>query len=135
MRNKKSITTVNLLSDSSFKHRLTAKNSTVPHTTTKPQPFMFNVFTSFWYDDTEFKGLLIDSRAATRSTDGIGQLKALQRLIDTVTLDKTTAGLANFIFGIGSASSIGTVNLDILIRALIFHIIDVNTFFFSALPI
>lgn len=44
-------------------------------------------------------------------------------------LDKTIAGLANFIFGIGSTLLIAMVNLDISIGIIIFHIIQINISF------
>ena len=43
------------------------------------------------YNDSEFKGLLIDSAADTWLPGDIGQLKALQRIF-FVELDKTTVG-------------------------------------------
>lgn len=77
--------------------------------------------------------MLIDSGAASRSTGGIGQLKALQKVKGLVTLDNTTAGSINFIFGIGSALSIGTVNLDTPVGMIVFHIIQANTPFLLCL--
>lgn len=69
---------------------------------------------------------MIDPGAATRSTGGLGQLKALQR-VPFVELDKTTAGSTNFVFGIGSTSSIGTVKLNTPLGIIVFHIVQVNT--------
>ena len=77
------------------------------------------------YNDSEFKGLLIHSSTATRSTGGFGQLKALQRVF-FVELDKIIAGSTNFVFGIGNTSSIGTVNLNTPLQIIVFHIVQVN---------
>lgn len=53
----------------------------------------------------------------------------MQQLDIFVQLDKNTAGSANFIFGIGSAASIGSVNLDTSLGSITFHIVPVNTSF------
>ena len=98
-----------------------------------PEPYMFSVSTKDRYDDSEFKGLLIDSGAATRSTGGIGQLKALQRIDNKIILDKDYAGSADFVFGIGKTSSIGVINLDTPVGKITFHIVDVNTPFLLCL--
>lgn len=43
--------------------------------------------------------------------------------------DKIKIGLANFVFGIRSTSSIGIVNLDISLEMIVFYIIQVNILF------
>ena len=96
-------------------------------------PYVFNSSTDSQYNDTESKGLLIDSRASTRSTDGIDQLKVLQQLDITVQLVKNIAGSANFKFGIGSVTSIGSVNLETSLGLIMFHIVPVNTLFLLCL--
>ena len=48
-------------------------------------------------------------------------------------LNKYIAGLANFTFGIGNATSIGSVILDIPMGSIIFHILPVNTPFLLCL--
>lgn len=70
-----SMSTVNLLADKVFEHRMTSKDNIVK--LVESEPYSFNTFTSSQYDNTEFKKLLIDSGAATCSTEGIGQLEAL----------------------------------------------------------
>lgn len=98
-----------------------------------PEPYMFSVSTKNRYDDSEFKRLLIDSGAATRSTGGIDQLRALQQLDNTIILDKNYAGSADFVFGIEKTSSIDVINLDTPVEKIIFHIVDVNTSFLLCL--
>ena len=122
--------TVNTLADNVFKHQITSADTTV--LLVNPTPYSFTILTNMRYNDSEFKGLLIDSGAATRSTGGLGQLKALQRVL-FVELDKTTAGSTNFVFGIGSTSSIGTVNLNTPLGMIVFHIVQVNTPFLLCL--
>ena len=125
LQNIESTNTINLLANNVFKYQITSADGIVA--LTAPVPYSFTISTNLQYDKSEFKGLLIDSGAATRSTGGIGQLKALQKIISSTSLDKITAGSANFIFGIGSTSSIGTVNLDTSMKMIVFHIVQVNT--------
>ena len=132
LKGSESITVVNTLADNAFKHRITLSDETVSPITV-PAPYVFNSSTDSRYNDSEFKGLLIDSGASTRSTGGIGQLKALQQLDTSVQLDKNTAGSANFTFGIGSAASIGSVDLDTPLGHITFHIVPVNTPFLLCL--
>ena len=131
LENSESRITTGLLADNSFRHWITSKDDTI--TLTSPKSYSYNTSTGSRYNDTEFKGLLIDSGAATRSTGGISQFKALQQLDKLVKLDESTAGSTNFVFGIGSTTSIGTVRLDIPIEAVTFHIIQVNTPFLLCL--
>ena len=51
----------------------------------------------------------------------------MQQLDITVQIDKNIAGSANFTFGIGSAISIGSVNLETSLRLITFHIVPINT--------
>ena len=44
-------------------------------------------------------------------------------------MDNSTAGSANFTFGIGNTALFGYINLDTSIRLVIFHIVSVNTLF------
>jgi hypothetical protein len=63
---------VNALVDNVFKHRLTSMNNVQFVILTS---YTYNTIIEFRYDDTEFKRLLIDSEAITRSTEEINQLK------------------------------------------------------------
>lgn len=123
--------TTNKLADQSFKHRIIMEDETI--TSVASNPFIFSTSTDSRYDNTEFKGLLIDSGASTRSTDGIGQWEALQRLNDSIQLDRTTAGLAHFNFEIGSTAFIGTILLKTPIEIITFHIVPIHTPFLLCL--
>ncbi len=70
---------------------------------------------------------LIDLGTLIQSISKIGQLKALQQLNIFVQLDKNIARIANFIFGIGNATSIRSVNLNTLLELITFYIVPVNT--------
>lgn len=82
--------------------------------------------TDLQYNNTEFKGLFINSNASTYSTRTIGQLMALQQLDTFIQLDKNIAGLANFIFGIENAKFIKSIGLNILLKQITFYIVPVN---------
>lgn len=79
LEDSKSLKVVNTLVDNTFKYQITLSDKTVPPITV-PVPYTFNLSTDSRYNDTEFKGLLIDSGVSTQSTGGISQLKALQQL-------------------------------------------------------
>ena len=132
LKGSESITVVNTLADNAFKHQITFSDEIVLPATVLA-PYVFNLSTDSRYNDIEFKELLIDSGASTRSTGDIGQLKALQQLDFSIQLNKKTAGSANFTFGIGSAASIGSVNLDTPLGPITFHIVPVNTPFIVCL--
>lgn len=119
------------LADYAFKHRVTMEDETV--SPPELESYAFNAVTESRYDATEFKGLLIDSGASTKSTGGIGQFKALQKIDDSIKIDYSTAGSANFTFGIGSTASLGQINLETPIGSIIFHIVSVNTPFLLCL--
>lgn len=125
------LATTNLLADKVFQHRITSKDKTIAPT--EPKPYSFNAATSSRYNNSEFKGLLIDSGAATRSTAGIGQFEALQTIDSSVKLDRNAAQSSSFIFGIRKTLSIGTVNLDTPMRQVVFYIVQADTPFLLCL--
>ena len=136
LRNSDCILTTNLLTNNAAKHQIIdineSKNSSNIESSGMKNSnisYAYTFSTSSKYDDTKFKGLLIDSNAATRSTGSIGQLKALQKIDDTIQLDQSTAESANFVFDIESTDLIESVKINTLIESIIFHIINVNIFF------
>ena len=128
----KPITVVNTLADNTFKYQIILSDEIVL-SITDLAPYVFNFSTDLQYNDAEFKGLLIDSSISTQSIGGIGQLKALQQFNISVQLNKNTAELANFIFGIKSVASIRFINLYTLLGSVTFHIVPVNTSFLLCL--
>lgn len=119
-----------MLADQAFKHRITSETVTP---SAPIAPYCYSATTESRYGPSEFKGLLIDSGAAIRSTGGIGQLKALQRLDNSVKLNETTNGDFNFIFGLGETKSIGYINLTTPMGQITFHIVGANTPFLLCL--
>jgi hypothetical protein len=129
MRNAESETTVNILADNAFKHRITCSdNIIVP---IDPQSYVYTCIDSR-YNESEFKGLLIDSDVVTRFIGGIGQFKALQQLTK-LQLDETTAESAKITFDIDSTTSIDSINLNTPLETIVFHIVQVNTSFLLCL--
>ena len=119
------------LTDHVFKHRVIMKDETV--SPPESEPYVFNAVIESKYDATEFKNLLINSGAATKSTSEIGQLKALQQINDSIKIDCSTAGSANFTFDIENTASLDHINFDTSIKSIIFHIMFVNTLFLLCL--
>ena len=78
-------------------------------------------------------GIMVDTGASKKSTGGYGQFEALQAADPSIRLDTSTKGQVNIQFGIGSASSIGTTELNSPVGKIQFHIIYVDTPFLLSL--
>lgn len=122
------MTVINTLADHAFKHRIILSDKTVLYIIVFTL-YLFNCWINSWYNYFEFKEWLIDSEALTRSTEDIGQLKALQQLDISVSLDKNIVGWANLTFVIGNATSIRSVNLDTPLGPITFQIVLIYTLF------
>lgn len=84
------------------------------------------------YSSEVFIGIMIDTGAANKSTAGLSQLKALQRL-QKIDLNTDRAGEAEVQFGIGSSTSIGTALVETPIGPITFHIVPAETPFLLCL--
>ena len=84
------------------------------------------------YGSKEFYGVVIDTGAAKRSTAGIHQFQALQRLT-TATLDESSKGKVTVQFGIGTTSSLGSSVVQTPIGDVEFHIMPARTPFLLSL--
>ena len=95
---------------------------------------MHSVFASnvHRYSSEVFHGILPDSGAASISTAGHSQFRALQK-IDNVKLDTTSAGMHKIRFGKGSASSLGTTRIRTPIGVISFHVVPTHTPFLLSL--
>ena len=141
LKNSDCILTTNLLTDHAAKHQITDIDESETSSTEDSNinmenssiSYAYTSSTSSKYNDTKFKGLLIDSNAATRSTDNIEQLKTLQKIDDTIQLNQSTAGSANFVFDIESTGSIKSIKINTSIELITFHIISVNISFLLCL--
>ena len=119
------------LTDYAFKHRITMKNETILSLESKS--YVYNAVTEFRYDETEFKKLLINSNAAVKSTAEIRQLKALQKIDDSIKLDHSTAGSGNFTFDMKNIFSFDHINFQTSIDSITFHVMSACTFFLLCL--
>lgn len=64
------IIAVNTLADNAFKHQITLSDKIVPSITV-PVPYVFNSSTDSQYNNTEFKGLLINLNVSTQLINSI----------------------------------------------------------------
>ncbi len=115
----------NTLSNKAFAHRLTAKDDTI-EVFIKLISYSYITSSESRYDDREFKGLLIDSDAARKSIEKMGQFKALQR-IDDVKLNKSNRHI--FKFEIENISFVESINLETSLETITFHIVETNISF------
>ncbi len=129
LQNTESVTSS--LADRAFKHRLISKDCIII-TTLINEPFNFISTADSRYDDREFKGILVDCGAAGRSTGGIGQFKALERISNDVKLNTKTVE-SNIRFGIDNTLILESVDLSIPLEVITFHIVGVNTSFLLCL--
>ena len=84
------------------------------------------------YHDEKFFGILIDTGASKKSTVGYGQYLAYNTIC-TTPICKTREGEVKIKFGIGTASSIGSITLDSPIGRIDFHVIRTDTPFLLCL--
>lgn len=77
LNNFESLTIVNILVNNAFKYQIKLNDKIILLITLAL--YDFNLSINSQYNDTEFKGFFINSRALTRSIEGIGQLKILQQ--------------------------------------------------------
>jgi hypothetical protein len=119
------------LADKAFQHRLISKDITnIP--INESFDFTYTSTTDSRYGDSKFQGILVDCGAAGRSTGGMGQFKALQRISNNLALDKKTTG-SSIKFGIGNTLTLGSVELNIPLGVITFHIVGVNISFLLCL--
>jgi hypothetical protein len=76
---------------------------------------------------------MVDTSASKKSTAGYRQFQALQRVNQNIRLDTSTKGQVSVQFGIGMASSIGTVEVDSPIGKVHFHVVHADTPFLLCL--
>jgi hypothetical protein len=120
-----------LLSDKTFEHRLISKNITNAFIN-EAFDFTFVSIIESRYDDREFRNILMNCDAARRSTAEIEQFTALQELNDSIQLNKLIVE-SKIQFDIDSILIMSTIELNISLEQLIFHIIKINTSFLLCL--
>jgi hypothetical protein len=122
---------ISSFANKTFKHRLISKNITNV-LINELFDFTFILIIESRYDDREFKDILMNCDAAKRSTAEIEQFRVLQRLNDSIQLNKSIVE-SKIQFDIDSISIMNTIELNILLKLMIFHIIKINTSFLLCL--
>ena len=84
------------------------------------------------YTADRFYGVVIDTGASQRSTAGYKQVAAYQKS-HPITIDTTRAGMVKVQFGIGTASSTGSVTIKTPIGSVEFHVVRADTPFLLCL--
>ena len=85
------------------------------------------------YTLNHFYGILVDTGAAERSTGGYPQFQALQSTDKDLQMDESTKGSVHVRFGIGTASSLGSISMKTPIGTVQFHIFPSETPFLLCL--
>jgi hypothetical protein len=117
---------INVLVNKTFKHRLIS-NDIIISVFAVSISNTFNVLIESRYDDREIKNILINHDAAIRSSKNIEQYTILKRLISNINLNKKN--VSKFKFDIDSNFFINSINLNISIDQIKFHIVFVNISF------
>jgi hypothetical protein len=92
----------------------------------------FSAGTTSRYDSSQFYGIIIDTGAAKRSTAGVSQFEAFQRLLPTP-LNTSTKGTVTVQFGIGITSSLGSALIRTPVGNVEFHVMPADTPFLTSL--
>jgi hypothetical protein len=85
------------------------------------------------YSKGEFYRIIINTGATKRSTAGLSQFKAFQRLSPDITIDRTSEGKVIVQFRIRTTSSLGSAVIQTPIGNIEFHIMPANTLFLLSL--
>jgi hypothetical protein len=105
---------INSFANKAFKHRLILKNI-INVSVNEFFDFIYISIIESRYDDREFKDILMNCDAARRSTADIEQFTALQRLNDSMQLDKSIVE-SKIQFDIDSISIMSMIELNISLK-------------------
>lgn len=118
---------ISILDDYTIFHVITCQNPFDSTNSCDPR-IEDNVFScETRYSSNIFQGVMPVCGAAGVSTAEEPQFYALQKMMPSFKLDKSTAGLHNIRFGKGSAVSLGTANVPTPFGNINFHIVPTNT--------
>jgi hypothetical protein len=104
----------------------TPQKKTDPHNLETMNLDFFTYITSLRYPASTFYGMVIDTGASRQSTASYEQYLAYEKT-HSKRIDTSRAGMARIQFGIGSASSIGSVTIKTPIRKIEFHVLETDT--------
>jgi hypothetical protein len=125
---------ISLLANQVFKHRLISKNcTTIIAFINESFDFSFISIIDSRYDDHEFKNILMNCETANLSTNDIEQFKTLKRISNNDVKLNTQTVESNIKFEIDNISILSTVELNISLELIIFHIVEVNISFLLSL--
>jgi hypothetical protein len=106
---------------------------TTPTDATEANLFVYSMTAKSRYTSTVFIGIIVDTDAFKKSTTSYKQFQALQHVNQTIRLNTLTKGQVSIQFGIGIASSIGTVKVNSPIGKVHFYVVHANTLFLLCL--
>lgn len=116
-----------ILNNKVFLHYITIKNETTLLLVSIF--FAFNTVRKSQCSDINFKGLFIDFYILIQSINRLDKLKTLQMINSTIIINNNIANLTNFIFTIGNIALLEYINLNLIIKLVIFHIMSINMSF------
>jgi hypothetical protein len=116
--------------DKTLKHKFISMNNITAFVASIS--YIYNVFIALRYDDREFKKILINHDAADFSSEDIEQFTILQRISKT-TLILNKKRIISFKFDIDEILFIDTINLNISVDVITFHIVLVQISFLLCL--
>jgi hypothetical protein len=87
--------------------------------------FMFDS----WYSGIIFQGIIPDNRAAGVSIAGLPQVTALSKLDPIILVDSSITGNHRIKFRAREVLSLGTIQVDIQLGNITFHVFPTNTLF------
>ncbi len=124
---------INSFANKTFEHRLISKDI-INAFINELFDFIFILISIIEsrYDDREFKSILMNCDATRRSTTEIEQFTVLQRLNDSIQWNKSIVE-SKIQFDIDNISIMSTIESNISLKLMIFHIVEINTSFLLCL--
>ncbi len=123
---------INFLTNRTFKHRLISKNCIIIIIFIN-ESFNFISTTDSWYDDREFKSILMNCDATERSIESIEQFKALERISNNDVKLNTKTVESSIKFDIDNTLILKFTELNISLEVITFHIVEINISFLLCL--
>jgi hypothetical protein len=117
---------VQKLSDKAVTHALLKDNDSYDHAN-------IECFVTDRYGPGEFHGIIIDTRAAGKSTTGYNQYTAYEKLFRKTPINTGQEGAVKATFGISSTTSVSSITIPTPISQYEFHIVNANTPFLLSL--
>lgn len=126
----------NNLTNNIVKYRMTliVNVESIDFSSNNFESYIYNITVDLKYNFFEFRELFVNTKTVARSTNNIDQFRIFQPIDDLIVFDKTTIDSINFIFDLGSITSIEIVTIKTSINLIVFYIVQVSmSFFFVSL--